>query len=73
MIRTVLQISKLMIVKGCGQASVRIVGGQEATENQLPWQCMVQNFDGSFYGCGATLISCDPVILVSAAHCFHNR
>ena len=55
---------------GCGAANVRIVGGEEAAENQLPWQCMIQNGDGSFYGCGATLISCDPVILVSAAHCF---
>ena len=25
-----------------------------------------------WYGCGATLISCDPVIIVSAAHCFYG-
>jgi len=55
----------------CGQATVnRIVGGQEATENQLPWQCSIYNGDGTWYGCGATLISCDPVIIISAAHCF---
>ena len=58
-------------LQGCGKATVsKIVGGQLATENQLPWQCMVQNNDGSFYGCGAVIISCDPVILISAAHCF---
>ena len=55
---------------GCGTANVRIVGGEEASENQLPWQCMIQNSDGSFYGCGASIISCDPVIIISAAHCF---
>jgi len=51
---------------------VRIVGGEEATENQLPWQCMIQWSDGSYYGCGATIISCDPVIIISAAHCFQG-
>ena len=25
-----------------------------------------------WYGCGATLVSCDPVIIVSAAHCFYG-
>ena len=57
---------------GCGTANLRIVGGVEATENQLPWQCMIQNSDGSFYSCGATIISCDPVIIISAAHCFQG-
>ena len=61
-----------IIVSGCGTANVRIVGGEEATENQLPWQCMIQNSDGSFYTCGATIISCDPVIIISAAHCFQG-
>ena len=59
-------------LSGCGTATVRIVGGEEATENQLPWQCMIQNNDGSFYTCGATIISCDPVIIISAAHCFQG-
>ena len=55
---------------GCGQANVRIVGGVEASENQIPWQCSIKNSDGSFYGCAASIISCDPVIIISAAHCF---
>jgi len=64
--------NKLTNTSGCGQATVRIVGGEEATENQLPWQCAIQNSDGSFYTCGATIISCDPVIIISAAHCFQG-
>ena len=51
----------------------RIAGGEEAVENQFPWQCVIQNSDGSFYGCGATLISCNPVILISAAQCFKRN
>ena len=25
--------------------------------------------DGSFYGCGAVLLSCQPVTVLTAAHC----
>ena len=57
---------------GCGLLNTRIVGGQDARENQFPWQCGILNSDGSFYGCGATIINCDPVIIVSAAHCFQD-
>jgi len=58
---------------GCGVSNTRIVGGQDATENQFPWQCAILNSDNTFYGCGATIISCDPVIIVSAAHCFEGN
>ena len=58
------------VFPACGQTTGRIVGGDEATENQLPWQCAIKNIDDTFYGCGATIISCDPVIIISAAHCF---
>ena len=58
------------VFPACGQTTGRIVGGDEATENQLPWQCTIYNSDDSWYGCGATIISCDPVIIISAAHCF---
>ena len=57
-------------VTGCGVANTRIVGGEDATENQFPWQCAILNSDDTFFYCGATIISCDPVIIVSAAHCF---
>ena len=51
-------------------ANWRIVGGEDATENQLPWQCGILSRDDTWYGCGATLLNCHPVIIVSAAHCF---
>ena len=57
---------------GCGVSNTRIVGGQDAAENQFPWMCGILNSDDTFYGCGATIISCDPVIIVSAAHCFEG-
>ena len=62
----------ILLNPGCGQVNSRIVGGQNAQENQFPWQCGILNSDNSFFGCGATIISCDPVIIVSAAHCFQD-
>lgn len=62
--------SKLYNTTGCGVSSSRIIGGEEARENEFPWMCSILFSDNSFYGCGATLLSCDPVIIVSAAHCF---
>ena len=50
--------------------NTRIVGGQNAAENQFPWQCTILRSDDTWHSGGATLISCDPVIIVSAAHCF---
>ena len=64
---------KFICLKGCGLVGSRIFGGEEAAENQFPWQCVIKNGDGSFYGCGATLISCDPVIIISAAQCFQRN
>ena len=37
-----------------------------------PCQCALLRPDYSFYGCSAVLLSCDPVILVTAAHCFRE-
>jgi len=55
----------------CGRKSYqRILGGVITKENEFPWQCAILKPDGSFYGCSAVLLSCDPVIIVSAAHCF---
>merc|ERR1711936_276288 len=51
----------------------RVVGGQAASENQLPWQCGIMHPDNTFTGCAATLINCDPAILVTAAHCFGSE
>ena len=59
-------------MSGCGAGGVRIVGGQDADENQFPWQCGILDRYDYFYGCGAIIISCDPVIILSAAHCFQG-
>jgi len=66
--------SRLKNATDCGiKGANRIVGGEEAAENEFPWMCAVLNSDDTFYTCGATLISCDPPILVSAAHCFEGE
>jgi secreted trypsin-like serine protease len=55
----------------CGQqGGGRIVGGEVAQENEFPWHCALLSRSDKFYGCSATLLSCDPVIIVTAAHCF---
>ena len=48
----------------------KIVGGVPALENEFPWQVAVMTENETWRGCGAILLSCDPVIVVSAAHCF---
>ena len=61
----------LVNATNCGQqGGFRIVGGNQAQENEFPWHCALLSKSGKFYGCSATLLSCDPVILVTAAHCF---
>merc|ERR1740124_955175 len=66
-------ISRLQNITGCGEKGRnRIVGGEEAGENEFPWMCGVMNSDNTFYTCGATLLSCNPTIIVSAAHCFEG-
>merc|ERR1719239_634452 len=57
----------------CGAATARIVGGVDTLKNQIPWQCTFYNSDDSWYGCGGTIINCEPTIIVSAAHCFQGR
>eukprot|EP00092_Neocalanus_flemingeri_P108431 GFUD01139252.1.p1 GENE.GFUD01139252.1~~GFUD01139252.1.p1 ORF type:complete len:372 (+),score=70.15 GFUD01139252.1:131-1246(+) len=66
-------VTRLQNATGCGvKGSNRIVGGTDAAENEFPWMCGVLNSDNSFWGCGATLISCNPTIIISAAHCFQG-
>ena len=48
----------------------KIIGGVPALENEFPWQVAVMTQNDTWRGCGAILLSCDPVIVVSAAHCF---
>ena len=51
----------------CGRKSLnRILGGVVTQENEFPWQCALLNKDQSFFGCGAVLLSCDPLIIATA-------
>ena len=50
----------------------RILGGVVSADNEFPWHCALLKPDLSFYGCSAVLLSCDPVVIVTAAHCFHQ-
>lgn len=66
-------VTRLQNTTGCGEkGSNRIVGGEEAGENEFPWMCAILNSDNSYYTCGATLLSCNPTIIISAAHCFEG-
>uniref|UniRef100_A0A3Q2YTQ4 Tryptase gamma-like n=1 Tax=Hippocampus comes TaxID=109280 RepID=A0A3Q2YTQ4_HIPCM len=59
----------LCVFSVCGRAVLnnRIVGGQEASLGDWPWQASLQ-FDTGKYFCGASLINSEW--LLSAAHCF---
>ena len=57
-------------MSGCGMTNSRIVGGEDAAENQFPWQCAILKSDNTWHSGGATLISCDPVIIVTSAYLF---
>ena len=62
--------TELRNMTGCGQqGGGRIVGGDKASPHEFPWHCALLNRQNKFYGCSATLLHCDPVIIVTAAHC----
>ena len=64
-------ILRLTNATKCGRKSLnRILGGVVSEENEFPWQCALLKKDNSFFGCGAVLLSCDPLIIATAAHCF---
>ena len=49
----------------------RIVGGQEARVNQIPWQIgLVPTFDVDSIFCGGTIIG--PSTILTAAHCMFD-
>ena len=71
------------------KASGRVIGGDITDENEIPWQVfvpMIHNIltmktnkvallksDNSWDGCGGVLLSCDPVIVITAAHCVMRK
>lgn len=62
---------KLSNNTACGHKGVnRIVGGNSTAEGEIPWQCAILKSDGTWMGCGAVLLHCNPTIVVTAAHCF---
>ena len=56
-------------LNGDGGEDVKVVGGSIARENELPWHVAILRKNNGWNGCGAALLSCDPVIVVTAAHC----
>ena len=44
-------------------------GRDRGRSSRVPWHCALLNKQDKFYGCSATLLHCDPVIIVTAAHC----
>ena len=46
--------------------------GGEARPGELPWHVsMLRHYEG-WHGCSAALLSCDPPIVVTAAHCVES-
>ena len=41
----------------------------EYSEVDVPWMCGIIRSDNRWRGCGATLLGCNPAVLVTAAHC----
>ena len=55
--------------KGGTRAVGHVVGGGLAREGEMPWHVsMLRSYEG-WHGCSAALLSCDPVIVITAAHC----
>ena len=55
--------------EGLTDDGIRVVGGGITRENELPWHVALLRKNNGWHGCGAALLSCDPVIVVTAAHC----
>ena len=57
--------------KGGSKSGVvgHVVGGAVARNNELPWHVSMLRSHEGWAGCSAALLSCDPVVVVTAAHC----
>ncbi|KAH9418981.1 Transmembrane protease serine 11D [Dermatophagoides pteronyssinus] len=59
------------------ESSKRIVGGERARIEQIPWQALIQQRISSFENDSSTIIQCgaviiDPLWILSAGHCIHR-
>jgi len=58
---------------GCGESVIdRIIGGEAAEGREVPWMCAILRSDNRWRGCGAALLSCNPPVIVTAAHCLEG-
>ena len=56
-----------------GSNRSRIIGGTLTGWGEIPWQVAILKEDFTTWdGCGGVLLSCDPVIIVTAAHCVYK-
>ena len=56
-----------------GRNPARIIGGVWTARGEIPWQVAILKEDFTTWdGCGGLLLSCDPVIIVTAAHCVYK-
>ena len=61
-------LSDLNSLSGCGEGVAdRIVGGEEADPNSIPWQAALVRRGGTTPFCGGTIIC--PRYVMTAAHC----
>ena len=49
--------------------TAHVVGGDVARENELPWHVSMLRTSEGWHGCSATLLSCSPPVVLTAAHC----
>lgn len=56
-----------------GSNRSRVIGGTLTARGEIPWQVAILKEDYTTWdGCGGVLLSCDPVIIVTAAHCVYK-
>jgi len=66
--------NRLQNATNCGRkgeisANFHVVGGGFAREGELPWHVSMLRAHEGWHGCSATLLSCDPPVIITAAHC----
>ena len=70
------EVERMVNATNCGRkggtrspVTTHVVGGAVARENEIPWHVSMLRSGEGWHGCSATLLSCDPAIILTAAHC----